>query len=298
VKITENSCYANSPFTDDDKQKFVINLKEGFWKCFKTNKAGRDFFSLIEEMKKEGISVQYEFTFLQENKLEKKIEKRNIAKKILENSQFEDIFFAKNSDVIFLNEYLKKRHLTFNKIKRYKLKYIYNKEKSFLFIPFFDLNENFIGFQLHNYMKYPEYEKYQTFFLEDYSKIFVYGFNNIIKNKINILYICEGIFDAIQSGGIAKLGANLTPSQISFLQESGYMNCFERVILLQDNDEVGRKSLKKDYEKLINAFPFLSGKIYFYCWDNNYKDINEQGFIDEKKIKLFDTINYLIFLKH
>lgn len=296
IKITGNSLYCNSPFTNDEKQKFVINLKEGYWKCFKTNYSGKNIFSLIEHLKAENVPVNFEFLNLfEENKI-KKQEKQNVAQKILDNSQLIDIFENVNEKNLFvLRDYLAKRHISYNKIKLYKLSYIINRQKSFLYIPFFNLENKLVGFQLHNFLKYSDESKYQTFFLENNGASFMFGFNNI-KAKED-LYITEGVFDAMQVRGVAKLGANITTSQINFLQSTGILNKFQKVVLLQDNDEVGKKSLKKDYEKLINAFPSLSGKIYFYWWDNHFKDINEQGFVDENKIVVFDNINYFTFLK-
>jgi len=300
IKITNNHLYCNSPFVDDESQKFVINLEKGFWKCFKTNTSGSDFFKLLNKLKEEEIEFSWEFLEKNES-LQKKVEfKNDIAKIIIEDTQRYDILKNLNlENVNLLYRKLKERKVSDRKIKQYRLYYIEDRNISYMFVSLFNKKDELIGCQLWDYTKKTK-TKYKTYVLKNDE--FIFGLNVVKQKNKKVLGITEGIFDAMQIEGITKLGATLTENQMNYLYNDyeDLMKNIEMVILFEDNDEVGLKSLKRDYFNLINYFPFLSDKIYFYAWESNlYKDINEQGRIEKKWIKKFDEINYITFMnKH
>lgn len=81
----------------------------------------------------------------------------------------------------------------------------------------------------------------------------------------NILYVCEGYFDAISGHSqklpcVAYLGSELTKSQIQLIR-SVCVNPETTVVICADNDEAGLSSIKRTRENFKHIAPNLSVRV-------------------------------------
>jgi len=95
--------------------------------------------------------------------------------------------------------------------------------------------------------------------------------------KRDIVYVCEGVFDALSVGGISFLGISLSNEQIDFLKQL-YENG-KQIVLAYDIDSAGLKA------RVTNAIKLAQNGIVAYTtvWDRaKGKDLNELLLNDEK----------------
>jgi len=252
----EGIIYINSfLYSNNTKNKLLIDLEKGSWWDFKELIGGQDFLSLmlkyyevVEGVNKSKTDLMLELMRQNLISFDKKTNEK------VEKSVIDLLPFYKSCQNLQKNHYdlLSLRHIDKKRAKFYGLKHIIYDDIPFIVIPFIH-NMRLKDVQLWNYTKNEKYEKYHLMQTTKY----LFGLQQ--KNEKN-LYITEGVFDAMMVNGIATLGSSLTEKQMLILKKEK----FEKIILIQDNDKNGDKSLSKNEEIIKQTLPEFSNKIYFY----------------------------------
>ena len=102
---------------------------------------------------------------------------------------------------------------------------------------------------------------------------FIYNYDNIQEN--GVVCISEGVFDAISITnyiGTAMLTATMNKKQASKIFDKAP----SKIIYIPDNDETGKRFIKKNIEMLIRYKPpSLHTEFYIYFIPEEFKDLNE-----------------------
>jgi hypothetical protein len=242
----------------------------------------KDILSFIKE---EGLTKKDILKDLSKKNVKEEILKVNKELILPEGLTF---FYEKPEGIIAKKafNYLKKRNISEDYI--YKLGYIYNPEGRFgfsIFIPFYENNElvYFITRSLEGGLRYNNPQGVD-------GRNFVLNYDNI-QYKGDV-FIFEGVFDALslrKQVGTAMLTSSLSKEQVSKIYEKAPKN----IILVPDNDDAGKASIKRNID-ILNLYKPPSLDINFYIYNIlKEKDFNELS-INNKiyEINLKDCIEY------
>lgn len=163
----------------------------------------------------------------------------------------------------------------------------YDRENEFITIPWFDVNGRLGNVKLRSTQS--KIFKYWRGALPVSSM--VYNLNLAYKHGYTEAVLCEGEIDAMTwmchgKLGIATGGANISLNQIELIIKSP----LETIHVAGDNDEAGKKFLKKVIEGLIPHKKVSIMKIPHKCKDSNEahvkKVLNFSPLMHEEKIKI------------
>lgn len=266
----------NSPFVFDSKKKAGINYKKGVFNCFKTGKGG-SFFSFVKEIKNFNNDSEARHWFIRNyfnlNELTNEVFLLNHIKENEIKSALEfppgTIAFNKTKHYEYY-DYLKRRHFSDDIIDSLKI-FISEFEKRIIF-PTYDTVGN-----LEFYARRTIDSKNNLRWLNSASQ----GKNPVwnIDNAGEIIYIFEGIFDAVRlfPRGVAIFGNTLRDGQAKkILSKNPY-----KIIVVCDGDEPGRYGQRRTANKLSE----MHKNVWIHLWDKR----GPKDFGDMNEIKLNET---------
>lgn len=170
-------------------------------------------------------------------------------------------YYCNDNQVINCLNYIKQRRLdtATNKSKNFYISLKDFIHKNRLCIPFYDENKKILFYQTRSLDgSMPKYLSKQG------SEKSIFNFDKIDQNY-DYIFMLEGPIDAMFiKNGIAIAGINLTQKQES--QLSRYP--LHQKIWILDNPRIDNTAQKKIQE-------LLQRKEKVYCWNNEYKDLNE-----------------------
>ena len=182
-------------------------------------------------------------------------------------------------------DYIKLRGINEDTIKNFKL----GTYRGAIAFPYFKY-ETPIGYKTRKPMKDPGKPKMMSI---AGSKPYLYNAQNIEGRQE--LVICEGEFDAMvihQSGyeNVVSVGAGANSLATLIEQAKGYLDEFQTLIIVSDNDEAGMKMDKKFIDEFGNKAKLIDKKLY----DRN--DINEEYVVNgrEKVMELIESARFRI----
>jgi len=287
-----------SPFKNEKTPSFTVNDEKEFYHCFSTSEHGNIFDFLMKTQNlKFGEAVKalanlagmrpYTFSKQDEEREKNWIEYKSIYLKYAEKYHHELI---KNPSSEQAKNYLKKRGLTINEVKKFKIGFVakdpdfYNElikefhEKKLVDSGLFYFNErkkkyverfrNRIIFPINNISGNPigiggrilegnnNLAKYinspETEFFKKGSNLFNLDNARKLSNKIEDIYLVEGYMDVIglNKNGIENVVANLGTS-LTNRQILILNQFFENIIICFDGDESGYKAALRAAENSI-----------------------------------------------
>ena len=238
---TESEFSILCPFHDDTHLSCSINLDKGVWICFagcgqgslKTfiwKLSGKSFDEIEEEL--EDKTWELDFSFSEEITLEE------------ESSEASD--YGQDLLDVPSNHWIYKRGFTIDIVNKWGCKVnSYND----LVIPVKDSNQNTLGWLTRRLQAIPKYL---------YSKGFkkskaLFGMQYL--NNVDTLFVVEGALDAMwldQHGypSVGILGAVISQAQVDLIRSLRPTE----VVLCLDNDEAGRKGIKKATIDMVDKF--------------------------------------------
>lgn len=266
----------SSIFTNDSEKKMAIWKNSGRFRCYKTGYDG-NFITLV--MKVKNLNLQEAKYYILKNYLNNDLKllltnKENYFKRNdLEDFNiisFPDYFEKINEKHKEYIEYLNKREIDWRELNLF----INPKEKRIVF-PIYR-NNNLVYYTQraidNNKLRWKDASvgnKEGLFFQ---------------KEKTEIVYLCEGIFDSLKiRGGIALLGSHVSEKTVKeILNQNPY-----KIVIVMDNDPQGFKS----QILLFIALRKLNFKnIYFFDWSKfNEKDLGE---IPKYKLENIESLIY------
>ena len=287
-----------SPFKNEKTPSFTVNDEKGFYHCFSTSEHGNIFDFLMKTQNlKFGEAVKtlanlagmrpYTFSKIDEEREKNWQEYSSIYSDYVDHYHNELI---KNNNLNYVRQYLKKRNLSIEEIKKFKIGFveknfnfvdkiinIYNKKKILdtgLF--YFDDNKkkfverfkNRIIFPINNITSKPialggrllEESKFQAKYINSpetphFKKgSILYNLDKARKlsNNVENIYLVEGYMDVIglSKNGIENVVANLGTSLTN--QQIKILNqFFDNIVICFDGDESGYKAALRAAENSI-----------------------------------------------
>ncbi len=287
-----------SPFKTEKTPSFTVNDEKEFYHCFATSEHGNIFdFVMKTQNLKFGEAVKFlanlagmrPYTFSKQDEEREKRWKEYIS---IYNQyvQFYHEEILKNEDAGIAREYLKRRNLSKEEVKKFKIGYVKRKpsfyeklknqfsekvliesglfyfdEKNKIFVErfrdriIFPIN-NISGqpialggrtFQEKNYLaKY--INSPETLFFKKGSNLYNLDLARKLSNKIDHVYLVEGYMDVVglSKNGIENVVANLGTS-LTERQISILNQFFDDIIICFDGDESGYKAALRAAESSI-----------------------------------------------
>ena len=287
-----------SPFKNEKTPSFTVNDEKGFYHCFSTGEHGNIFdFIMKTQNLKFGETVKMlsnlagmrTYVFSKEDR-----ERENKFKKYI--SAFDEYINICHNNIIndtnnFVKSYLKKRNLSLNEIKNFRLGFNYDNQDIYkqlsvnhsketlnetglfyydekknkliekfrnrLIFPIFNISNNPIGvggriIENKNYLaKY--INSPETPFFKKGSNL--YNLNNVrsLSNKVNTVYVVEGYMDVIvmTKNGIDNVVANLGTA-LTDKQVLILNQFFNHIIICFDGDKSGMSAALRAAENSIS----------------------------------------------
>ena len=287
-----------SPFKTEKTPSFTVNDEKEFYHCFSTSEHGNifDFVMKTQNLKfGEAVRMLANLAGMQPYTFSKQEEEReknwNIYKTIYSNYvEFYHNEIFKNASAINAKEYIKKRNLTVNEVKNFKIGYVtkdidffehllkkfdenslknsglfYFDEKKKKYVerfrdriifPINNISGNPIGLggrimEEKNYLaKY--INSPETPFFKKGSNLFNLDKARKLSNKLDNIYLVEGYMDVLglYKNGIQNVVANLGTS-LTTKQILTLNQFFEHIIICFDGDESGYKAALRAAENSI-----------------------------------------------
>ena len=287
-----------SPFKNEKTPSFTVNDEKGFYHCFSTSEHGNIFDFLMKTQNlKFGEAVKtlanlagmrpYTFSKIDEEREKNWQEYSSIYSDYVDHYHNELI---KNNNLNYVRQYLKKRNLSIEEIKKFKIGFV---EKNFNFVDkiinvynkkkildtglfYFDDNKkkfverfkNRIIFPINNITSKPialggrllEESKFQAKYINSpetphFKKgSILYNLDKARKlsNNVQNIYLVEGYMDVIglSKNGIENVVANLGTSLTN--QQIKILNqFFDNIVICFDGDESGYKAALRAAENSI-----------------------------------------------
>ena len=287
-----------SPFKTEKTPSFTVNDEKGFYHCFSTSEHGNIFdFVMKNQNLKFGETVKFlaNLAGMRPHTFSKQDEEREKAWKeysLIYNQyvQFYHDKLLKNDESNIAREYLKKRNLSKETVKKFKIGYVsknpnfyekikkdfnektlvatglfYLDEKKNIYVekfrdriifPINNISGHPIGLggrtiQQHNYLaKY--INSPETLFFKKGSNLYNLDLARRFSNKIDHVYLVEGYMDVVglNTNGIENVVANLGTS-LTEKQILILNQFFEDIIICFDGDESGYKAALRAAENSI-----------------------------------------------
>ena len=287
-----------SPFKTEKTPSFTVNDEKGFYHCFSTSEHGNIFdFVMKNQNLKFGEAVKFlaNLAGMRPYTFSKQDEEREKAWKeysLIYNQyvQFYHDKLLKNDESNIAREYLKKRNLSKETVKKFKIGYVsknpnfyekikkdfnektlvatglfYLDEKKNIYVekfrdriifPINNISGHPIGLggrtiQQHNYLaKY--INSPETLFFKKGSNLYNLDLARRFSNKIDHVYLVEGYMDVVglNTNGIENVVANLGTS-LTEKQILILNQFFEDIIICFDGDESGYKAALRAAENSI-----------------------------------------------
>ena len=308
-----------SPFKTEKTPSFTVNDEKGFYHCFSTSEHGNIFdFVMKTQNLKFGEAVRSlaslasmrPYTFSkQDEEREKNWQKYvSIYNKYV---QFYHEQLLKNEQVSLARDYLKKRNLSKEEVKKFKIGYVeknpkfYEKlikdfnEKDLVESGLFYLDEKNksyvekfkerIIFPINNISGQPiglggriikennYMAKYinspETKFFKKGSNLYNLDFVRKLSNKIDYIYLVEGYMDVVglSKNGIENVVANLGTS-LTEKQILILNQFFDEIIICFDGDESGYKAALRAAENSIKELQPEKNISFLFLPDNEDPD--------------------------
>ena len=308
-----------SPFKTEKTPSFTVNDEKGFYHCFSTSEHGSIFdFVMKNQNLKFGETVKFlaNLAGMRPHTFSKQDEEREKAWKeysLIYNQyvQFYHDKLLKNDESNIAREYLKKRNLSKETVKKFKIGYVsknpnfYEKikedfnEKTLVATGLFYLDEkkniylekfrdriifpinNISGhpiglggrtIQQHNYLaKY--INSPETLFFKKGSNLYNLDLARRFSNKIDHVYLVEGYMDVVglNTNGIENVVANLGTS-LTEKQILILNQFFEDIIICFDGDESGYKAALRAAENSIKELQPEKQISFLFLPDNEDPD--------------------------
>ncbi len=308
-----------SPFKNEKTPSFTVNDEKGFYHCFSTSEHGNIFDFLMKTQNlKFGEAVKslaslagmqpYTFSKADEEREKNREKYSSIYNKYVEHYHNELINNENSKNVI---EYLKKRKISFEQIKKFKIGFVEKSPNFFEFLKknfeekniidtglfYFDEKrkkyiERFrerIIFPINNISGKPialggrtiqnsnYFAKYinspETIFFKKGSNLYNLDFVRKLSNKVNNVFLVEGYMDVIglSNNGIENAVANLGTS-LTERQILVLNQFFEHVIICFDGDESGYKAALRAAESAIKELQPEKKISFLFLPDNEDPD--------------------------
>ena len=308
-----------SPFKTEKTPSFTVNDEKGFYHCFSTSEHGNIFdFVMKNQNLKFGETVKFlanlagmrPHTF---SKLDEEREKAWKEYSLIYNQyvQFYHDKLLKNDESNIAREYLKKRNLSKETVKKFKIGYVsknpnfyekikkdfnektlvatglfYLDEKKNIYVekfrdriifPINNISGHPIGLggrtiQQHNYLaKY--INSPETLFFKKGSNLYNLDLARRFSNKIDHVYLVEGYMDVVglNTNGIENVVANLGTS-LTEKQILILNQFFEDIIICFDGDESGYKAALRAAENSIKELQPEKQISFLFLPDNEDPD--------------------------
>ena len=308
-----------SPFKTEKTPSFTVNDEKGFYHCFSTSEHGNIFdFVMKNQNLKFGETVKFlaNLAGMRPHTFSKQDEEREKAWKeysLIYNQyvQFYHDKLLKNDESSIAREYLKKRNLSKETVKKFKIGYVsknpnfyekikkdfnektlvatglfYLDEKKNIYVekfrdriifPINNISGHPIGLggrtiQQHNYLaKY--INSPETLFFKKGSNLYNLDLARRFSNKIDHVYLVEGYMDVVglNTNGIENVVANLGTS-LTEKQILILNQFFEDIIICFDGDESGYKAALRAAENSIKELQPEKQISFLFLPDNEDPD--------------------------
>ena len=308
-----------SPFKTEKTPSFTVNDEKGFYHCFSTSEHGNIFdFVMKNQNLKFGEAVKFlaNLASMRPYTFSKQDEEREKAWKeysLIYNQyvQFYHDKLLKNDESNIAREYLKKRNLSKETVKKFKIGYVsknpnfyekikkdfnektlvatglfYLDEKKNIYVekfrdriifPINNISGHPIGLggrtiQQHNYLaKY--INSPETLFFKKGSNLYNLDLARRFSNKIDHVYLVEGYMDVVglNTNGIENVVANLGTS-LTEKQILILNQFFEDIIICFDGDESGYKAALRAAENSIKELQPEKQISFLFLPDNEDPD--------------------------
>ena len=308
-----------SPFKTEKTPSFTVNDEKGFYHCFSTSEHGNIFdFVMKNQNLKFGEAVKFlaNLAGMRPYTFSKQDEEREKAWKeysLIYNQyvQFYHDKLLKNDESNIAREYLKKRNLSKETVKKFKIGYVsknpnfyekikkdfnektlvatglfYLDEKKNIYVekfrdriifPINNISGHPIGLggrtiQQHNYLaKY--INSPETLFFKKGSNLYNLDLARRFSNKIDHVYLVEGYMDVVglNTNGIENVVANLGTS-LTEKQILILNQFFEDIIICFDGDESGYKAALRAAENSIKELQPEKQVSFLFLPDNEDPD--------------------------
>ena len=308
-----------SPFKAEKTPSFTVNDEKGFYHCFSTSEHGNIFdFVMKTQNLKFGEAIKSltnlagmrPYTFSKQDvEREKAWQKYSLIYN--QYVQFYHDELLKNEESVVAREYLKKRNLSKEEVKKFKIGYVaknpnfYEKLKNFfdektlvasgLFYlddkknTFVERFRNRIIFPINNISGQPiglggrtiQQKNYlakyinspETLFFKKGSNLYNLDLARKLSNKINYVYLVEGYMDVVglSNKGIENVVANLGTS-LTEKQILILNQFFEDIIICFDGDESGYKAALRAAENSIRELQPEKKISFLFLPDNEDPD--------------------------
>lgn len=222
---------------------------------------------------------------------------QEIVRELLGKSDYKHTTIQKNRDA-FLQEirkitsitkectdYIKLRGITENTIKKFNLATY----EGYIAFPYYRY-ETVIGYKIRKPMKDPGRPKMKSI---TGSKPYLYNIQNTTESTE--LVICEGEFDCMiiyQCGyeNVVSVGAGANSLKTLIEQARDYLDKYEVLIIVSDNDEAGQNMDKLFVEEFGDKVKLIDKKLY------KRNDINEEYILygEEKVVELIESARFKI----
>ena len=308
-----------SPFKNEKTPSFTVNDEKGFYHCFSTSEHGNifDFLMKTQNLKfGEAVKSLASLAGMQPYTFSKADEERekNREKYSLIYNKYVDYYhneLINNENSKYVIEYLNKRKITFQQIKKFKIGFVEKNPNFFetLKRDFEDKNiietglfyfdekrkkyvERFrerIIFPINNISGKPialggrtiqnrnYLAKYinspETIFFKKGSNLYNLDFVRKLSNKVNNVFLVEGYMDVIglSNNGIENAVANLGTS-LTERQILVLNQYFEHVVICFDGDESGYKAALRAAENAIKELQPEKKISFLFLPDNEDPD--------------------------
>ena len=308
-----------SPFKNEKTPSFTVNDDKGFYHCFSTGEHGNIFDFLMKTQNlKFGESVKtlanlagmrpYTFSKADEQREKNWQEYISIYSRYIE---FYHKALINNNDSIIAKEYLKKRNLNLDQVKKFKIGYVEKNPKFYdVLIKEFDekkLSESGLFYFDEKNKKYVErfrdriifpinsisghpiglggriidsnnyLAKYinspETPFFKKGSNLYNLDFARKLSNKIDNVYLVEGYMDVVglSKNGIENSVANLGTS-LTDKQILILNQYFDHIIICFDSDESGYKAALRAAENSLKELQPEKKISFLFLPDNEDPD--------------------------
>ncbi len=289
-----------SPFKNEKTPSFTVNDEKGFYHCFSSGEHGNifDFLMKTQNLKfGEAVKTLSNLAGMRPYTFSKADEEREKEKELYISIYSEYIEFyhqnlIKNPNSSFALQYLKKRNLTDNEIKKFKVGYIqknpntlnflnkkfsenelkesglfYFDEKRKVYVdrfreriifPINNISGKPIGIGGRSIIENSYSAKYinspETKFFKKGSNLYNLDYARKLSNKVDDIYLVEGYMDVIglNKNGIENAVANLGTS-LTDKQIQILNQFFDKIIICFDGDESGYKAAVRAAENIISS---------------------------------------------
>ena len=288
-----------SPFKNEKTPSFTVNDEKGFYHCFSSGEHGNifDFLMKTQNLKfGEAVRTLANFAGMRPYTFSKADEEREKEKELyisiyLTYIEYYHQNLIKNSNSSFALEYLKKRNLTENEIKKFKIGYIQKnpdtlnylrknfgekelkdsglfyfdeKRKTYvdrfrerIIFPINNISGKPIGIGGRAIIENNYSAKYinspETKFFKKGSNLYNLDFARKLSNKLDDIYLVEGYMDVVglNKNGIENAVANLGTS-LTDKQIQILNQFFNNIIICFDGDDSGYKAAVRAAENIIS----------------------------------------------